>query len=204
MNNIASELSTNRTELAEQITASVELLPGIGRALHCALNDVAQEFGLTPTQAKVVIVIGAGNTLTVGEIAAKLHISMPAASEIVDRLVDAGHLVRMTDPADRRRVLVAATPESRKMSTYFLDLRRVQIRHALEHLPPEDRPVFVRALAALLSGLQAVGSAAAQRQPGETCHAHGNEASSDIAAATAATTAAPLLLESTFRKDHHE
>ena len=52
--------------------------------------------------------------LEFGEIADALYVSMPAASEIVDRLVDTGHVSRASDPADRRRVIVSTTTESQR------------------------------------------------------------------------------------------
>jgi DNA-binding MarR family transcriptional regulator len=91
--------------------------------------------------------------MTVGEIAAALTCSMPAASELVDRLVDAGHLVRASDPADRRRVLIAATPATERISTHLCELREAQVRYALDQLEPEERPIFIKSLEALVAGL---------------------------------------------------
>jgi DNA-binding MarR family transcriptional regulator len=78
---------------------------------------------------------------------------MPAASELVDRLVDAGHLVRASDPADRRRVLIAATPATEQISAHLRELREAQVRYALDQLEPEERPIFIKSLEALVAGL---------------------------------------------------
>ena len=91
--------------------------------------------------------------MTVGDIAAGLACSMPAASELVDRLVDAGHLVRATDPRDRRRVLIDATPASAHIAAELHELRHVQMRDALARLAPEERPLFVKSLRALVAAL---------------------------------------------------
>jgi DNA-binding MarR family transcriptional regulator len=91
--------------------------------------------------------------MTVGEIATALDCSMPAASELVDRLVDAGHLVRASDPTDRRRVLIAATPASQQISAHLCELREAQVRYALDQLEPEERPTFIKSLEALVTGL---------------------------------------------------
>lgn len=131
----------------------VQLLPVIGKALYSAISDIGHAHGLTPAQVKVLLQLDTRPQMTVGEIAAGLHCSMPAASEVVDRLVDAGHLVRASDPSDRRRVLISATPESARIGSQMRALREGQIRHALDRLEPAERPVFVKALQALVAGL---------------------------------------------------
>ena len=70
------------------IDEAVRLLPTLGRSLYCAIADLAQAHHLTPAQMKVLLTVGAKGQMTIGEIAAALAVSMPAASEIVDRLVE--------------------------------------------------------------------------------------------------------------------
>ena len=131
----------------------MQLLPVIAKALFSAISDLGNAYGLTPAQVKVLLQLGTRPQMTVGEIAAALTCSMPAASELVDRLVDAGHLLRASDPADRRRVLIAATPASERISAHLRELREAQVRYALDQLEPEDRPIFIKSLEALAAGL---------------------------------------------------
>ena len=131
----------------------MQLLPVIAKALFSAISDLGNAFGLTPAQVKVLLQLGTRQQMTVGEIATALACSMPAASELVDRLVDAGHLLRASDPADRRRVLIAATPASRQISAHLRELREAQVRYALDQLEPEERPIFIKSLEALVAGL---------------------------------------------------
>src|SRR5215204_3533970 len=98
MNYSGPKLSSNRTDEA-LVEAGMQLLPVIARALFSAISDLGNAFGLTPAQVKVLLQLGRRQQMTVGEIASAIDCSMPAASELVDRLVDAGHLVRATDPA---------------------------------------------------------------------------------------------------------
>ena len=153
MNYSGGELSTNRRSDGALVEAGVQLLPVIANALFSAISSLGHANGLTPAQVKVLLHLGPHRQLTVGEIASALTCSMPAASELVDRLVEAGHLVRASDPADRRRVLVAATPDSERISSELRTMREAQVRHALDQLPPEDRPTFIRSLEALIAGL---------------------------------------------------
>jgi DNA-binding MarR family transcriptional regulator len=160
MNYSASEISNTRNDDTVLIEAATELLPAIARGFFSAITTLGNAYGLTPAQVKVLLNLEAGRRMTVGEIAAALGCSMPAASELVDRLVEAGHLLRGTDPADRRRVLLTATPEAERISAQLHALREAQIRYALEQLPLEERPIFVKSLLALLAGLTRVSGGA--------------------------------------------
>jgi DNA-binding MarR family transcriptional regulator len=152
MNYSGTETYGNRTD-EELLDAAMPLLQAVGAALHAAILQISQTYHLTPAQVKVLLQLGSRGQMTMGEIATGLCVSMPAVSELVDRLVDAGHLVRATDPGDRRRVLIEATPEAKRVGAHFCDLRRAQLRYALEQFAPEERSVFVRSLEALLAGL---------------------------------------------------
>src|ERR671913_2002958 len=165
MNYSDAELSISRKDDDALVQAGVQLLPVIARALFSAISTLGNTYGLTPAQVKVLLHLGSHRQMTVGEIAAALSCSMPAASELVDRLVDAGHLVRASDPTDRRRVLVTATPESERISFRLREIREAQVRYALEQLPPEDRPAFIRCLEALIAGLTHAKGA-----PDSDCH----------------------------------
>jgi DNA-binding MarR family transcriptional regulator len=152
MNYSDPEISSSRTDEA-LVQAGMQLLPVIAKALFSAISDLGNAFGLTPAQVKVLLQLGTRQQMTVGEIAAALSCSMPAASELVDRLVDAGHLLRASDPTDRRRVLIAATPASQQISVHLCELREAQVRYALDQLEPEERPTFIKSLEALVAGL---------------------------------------------------
>jgi DNA-binding MarR family transcriptional regulator len=159
MNYSDTEISTSRTDEESLVEAGVQLLPVIARALFSSIAALGTAFGLTPAQVKVLLQLGTRRQMTVGEIAAALDCSMPAASELVDRLVDAGHLVRASDPADRRRVLIAATPASQQISAHLRELREAQVQYALDQLALEERPIFVKSLQALVAGLGATQGA---------------------------------------------
>jgi len=153
MNYSDTELSTIRAGEEAMVEAGVHMLPVIAKALFSSIAGLGTAHGLTPAQVKVLLQLGRRQQMTVGEIASALDCSMPAASELVDRLVDAGHLVRATDPADRRRVLIAATPASQRISAHLCELRQAQVRYALDQLEPGERPTFVKSLEALIAGL---------------------------------------------------
>ena len=156
MNYSVSELSDDSlpaTELDAQVTECAGQLPALGRALHSAILDLSHELEVSPTQVKVLLQLTRCSQMTIGEIADALSISMPAASETVDRLVETGHVQRTTDASDRRRVLVSASPAAARAIAQLRELRQAQVRRALLRLEPDERPVASRILAALIAEL---------------------------------------------------
>ncbi len=75
----------------------------------------ARHAGLTPRQHQALVQIKgfpAGRAVTVGALAARLHIRHHSAVELADRLEQAGLIERVADRADRRRVLIRLTAKS--------------------------------------------------------------------------------------------
>ena len=69
--------------------------------------------------------------MTVGELARELLVAHHSASELADRLAERRLLVRLADERDRRRTLLALTPEAEAVlggmaRTHLEELRRIQ------------------------------------------------------------------------------
>jgi DNA-binding MarR family transcriptional regulator len=143
------------TRVAEdQIEEAIRLLPEIGRSLYFALARHPSLEGIPPGQLKTLTFLCHQESCSVREFADAVGVSMATASETLDRLVDLGLAERTTDPADRRRAIVAPTPAARRIAAEVREVRRCQVRAALERLDPAERPVFFRALRVLVEALQ--------------------------------------------------
>ena len=70
------------------------------------------------------------------ELAARLGVTSSTATGLVDRLVELGLLARHDDPADRRQVVVSATPEAQANLEHFRELNSRRMRELLERLAP--------------------------------------------------------------------
>jgi DNA-binding MarR family transcriptional regulator len=75
-------------------------------------QELARRLGLNVTDLTCfAFVLEAGeNLLTAGDLAARAHVTTGAVTGILNRLERAGYVTRRADPADRRRVRVAAVP----------------------------------------------------------------------------------------------
>lgn len=111
---------------------------------------------LTMAQARALALLDHTPPLTVGEVAGLIGTGRPAASMLVDRLVQGGLAQRSHDPSDRRRALVTLTNRGRSL---------------LERLREGDRERFQRWVHALnmeeLAGLAVGFSALARVAEGE-------------------------------------
>ncbi|MFE5815831.1 MarR family winged helix-turn-helix transcriptional regulator [Streptomyces sp. NPDC056479] len=77
-------------------------------------QEIAAQVGLNVTDLTCfAYVLEAGeNLLTAGDLAARAHVTTGAVTGILNRLERAGYVTRRPDPADRRRVRVAAQPDA--------------------------------------------------------------------------------------------
>jgi DNA-binding MarR family transcriptional regulator len=66
--------------------------------------------------------------MTVGALAGRLLIAPHTATELVDRLADAGLIVRAIDPKDRRRLTLSLTPKAEDVlgSLSVIHLREIR------------------------------------------------------------------------------
>jgi len=138
----------------EIIQRSMDLVPEIARRMYASFTGHPLAAGRPIGQVKLMGLLYREGRCTVGDAAAGLGVTMPTASEQIDRLVDEGLLVREVNPADRRQVLVDLTPKAREFGREVHELRLRQLCAALDRLDPADRPAFLRSLEALVEALR--------------------------------------------------
>ncbi len=76
----------------------------------------ADQFGINRTDLALLGLLDSRGPLSAGELAAGLRLTPPSTTVAIQRLIDAGYVVRTTDPADRRRAIVAMTDRARDLS----------------------------------------------------------------------------------------
>jgi len=151
MNYSEDELSGSTNDLVE---TAMPLLGRLGRLLYAAFARHAAVSGLSLGQMKALALLHQAGQATVGEIAAGMGVSMPAASELIDQLVARELVERGANPADRRQVVLRMTPEALRIGNELKELRRAQVRAALAALGPAERAAFVPVLESLAGALE--------------------------------------------------
>ena len=99
------------------------VLMEIGRRMHVE-TDAHMATGITGSQFFVLQKIDSKGRMTVSEVAEKLSVSLSAITALVDRLVQAGLVVRGRDEQDRRLVWLEATDQGREILGKCIESRR--------------------------------------------------------------------------------
>lgn len=113
---------------------------------------IARHAGLSPADLEVLGAIEQRGPLTAGELAKLTGLSAAAVTGLIDRLERAGVAARKPDPADRRRVLVAASKGARRIADQYTSLERDALRTLDGRSAAE-----LEAIAAFLRDMHAVG-----------------------------------------------
>lgn len=102
---------------------------------HLAAADAV---GLSGSDYQADSILELHGPLTSGELARRLGLSTGATTRLIDRLEAAGHARRVTDPADRRRVLVAHSGSVPAELTRILATVREPIGELVASFSPEQ------------------------------------------------------------------
>ena len=91
-------------------------------------------------------------------LARNLHISLPTASGIVERLVQAGYVRRAPEAEDRRQVIVELTAQSSQFFHEFESVVRRRWEEAFLSLEPAELRAFHDVIVKLRERLQTAES----------------------------------------------
>lgn len=116
----------------------------------------ARQFNLTVAEWRVIAILGRFPNATAGEIAERGALDKVAVSRAVASLVAAGRLVRVIDPADRRRARLAMTTSGYNVYRKIVPLARDYEQRLLAGLPPKDRQTLERLLDGLTDRVRAM------------------------------------------------
>ena len=118
-------------------------------SLHRLSLPTLLKLDLTMAQFKALVVVEASSGISVCEVGRELGIGESAASLLVDQIVRHGYVGRTTDPADRRRVLLAVTAPGKKLIRELRHGRRQSLDGWLADLDADDLEALARGLRAL-------------------------------------------------------
>jgi DNA-binding MarR family transcriptional regulator len=149
-------IATGRASTSARDRALAADLYALISHLHKHCNaDLLEAVGtleLTLTQIKLLHHLeDASHELTLKEGAELVHVSLPAASRMVDDLVRRGYVERHEDLDDRRMKRVSLTPEGRAVIGHLNAARLSGLEQFVQGLADGERRVLARALAELLA-----------------------------------------------------
>jgi DNA-binding MarR family transcriptional regulator len=138
---------------APEAAEITELLPEVMRRLFGGRSIPAGLRELTIPQARALRLVATREGLTMGELARELHITLGAATGLVDRVIQHGLVRREDDPRDKRVVRLRLTESGRRSHAAATREVRSRAAAALGKLSGEQRAKVVEALAMLREAL---------------------------------------------------
>ncbi|MGZ8527941.1 MAG: MarR family winged helix-turn-helix transcriptional regulator [Candidatus Limnocylindrales bacterium] len=154
-----------RADLIDRIMAEFDAW------MHRMASTHATEFadvGLTMSQAKVLYLVQVVGTLRMSELATRLGVTLSTTSGLVERLVEAGLVVRRDDPADRRQVILSLTDAAVGLLDRMRELNAGHMRRMLAHVSEADLAVIERSIHVLAEATERMqAEPSTDQQPSE-------------------------------------
>jgi DNA-binding MarR family transcriptional regulator len=111
--------------------------------------------GLTMPQIVVLYALrNSGAEVSISGMAERLRMSLPATSQLVDRLVEAGLVQRAESASDRRVRRVSILSDGLRFLEQLGEMRAREIEDALRSLRPDSRAALTSALTQVVSELE--------------------------------------------------
>jgi DNA-binding MarR family transcriptional regulator len=121
--------------------------------------SLAERLALNPSEVDAMEHL-MGEPIGPVELSRRLHMTSASATVLVDRLAEAGHVVREPDPTDGRRRVVRPTEQGRQSVYAQIGPMVADLVAAEDDMSEHDRAVVVDYLARVLAVLERHGEAA--------------------------------------------
>jgi len=162
------QTADGRAALELQISADLRVMAAesdqIGR-LFATAHDVR------PTDFRallhVMVAETAGVPITSGELRRRMGLSGAAITYLVDRMTASGHIMRQSDPGDRRKVVLRYSGSGLDTARAFFMPLGMHTREMMADLPDADLAAACRVFAALIEGMRRYQHELASREPPE-------------------------------------
>jgi DNA-binding MarR family transcriptional regulator len=140
--------------------AGAELSAALLRDLQDAIGEagsaLARRMGLSATDASAIEHISlSASLLSPGELGERLAVTRSSTTEIVDRLVRAGHVERVRDESDRRRFRLVPTESATGRVRSELTPLVTAIDGAADGLGPAEREIVAAYLGRVVEAYRA-------------------------------------------------
>jgi DNA-binding MarR family transcriptional regulator len=151
-----SGVPTDRDALESLIAADV-------RAMNAESDQIGRHFALRHDVAAndfrallhVMVAETAGSPLTAGDLRTRMGVSGAAITYLVERMIASGHLLRESDPADRRKVILRVADHGMDVARSFFTPLAEQNRAALDGLSDSELNAAHRTFTALIDAMRA-------------------------------------------------
>jgi DNA-binding MarR family transcriptional regulator len=110
----------------------------------------SKQNGFSMTQVAALFMIRGKGACSVSDIGDELQITNPAASQMLDRLVQQGLLIRAEDPNDRRLKQITLSKQGEIVLQESLQARQKWLEDLVKILSPDEQEQVIAALKILI------------------------------------------------------
>ncbi|MFC9871850.1 MarR family winged helix-turn-helix transcriptional regulator [Nocardia salmonicida] len=150
-----TEPAVGRPELETEIARDLRALTAISEQIG---HVFARSHDLRPNDFRALMHVATadaeGSPVSAGQLSKLMGVSAPAVTYLVERMIASGHLERMPDPTDRRRVNLSYTDHGMSVASGFFGPLSARTRAALAALPDADLTAAHRVLVGVTSALR--------------------------------------------------
>ncbi|HTI26483.1 MAG TPA: MarR family transcriptional regulator [Kutzneria sp.] len=135
--------STDVDAVTDAVLTASRLLVAVSARSIAAVDET-----ITLAQFRLLVILNTVGAVKHAALADQLGVNPSTASRMVDRLVAAGMVVRETNPASRREIVIELTAEGRRVVRQVTARRRKEIAKIVARMPEPTRVGLVDALSA--------------------------------------------------------
>jgi MarR family transcriptional regulator for hemolysin len=114
----------------------------------------AKQNGLSITQIAALFMVHRRGTCNVSDLGDYLEITQPAASQLLERLVQQGLVIRAEDPNDRRLKQIALSKQGEIVLHEGLQARQKWLEDLVDSLSPDEQQQVIAAMKLMLDKAQ--------------------------------------------------
>lgn len=129
------------------------LISDISRLLRRRFDERARSIGVTRAQWRALTALSRQEGVNQGKLAELLEVEPISLCRMIDRLEEAGHVVRRRDPSDRRAWNIFLTEKSRPLLDQLQAIGTELVDAALDGLSEPDRATMINSLTRFHSNL---------------------------------------------------
>lgn len=130
-----------REQLIEAIFATMQSMHRTGTA---KFHTLIGKSGITPSQMELLFIVKTQKKVNVKELAAHMHLTPGAVTQLVEGLVRGGYVQREQDTADRRVTHVVVSPEGKQKLADLKQHRLNMMKKIMQSLTTEELEVMLK------------------------------------------------------------
>jgi DNA-binding MarR family transcriptional regulator len=124
------------------------------RAVTAQSDRIGRHFARqNDVSGNVMVAETAGTPLTMAQLRQRMDVSPAAITYLVDRMIDAGHVRRESDPLDRRKARLRYEESGMKLAHGFFEPLGAHLRAELAGLPDRDLLAAHRVFGAMIAAM---------------------------------------------------